>query len=337
MHFYDIAGTRLKSMQNILLISTGGTIACEPGADGLAPKLDGAALAGMVSALAEMCRISVEELFSLDSSNIQPHHWSEIADIIGCNYEKYDGFVVTHGTDTMAYTAAALSCMLKNLDKPVVITGSQLPMEHPETDGKRNVLHAFEAACSGRRGVFLVFGDKVIDGRRAKKMHTREFDAFYSINEPYAAEISNGGVTWNVEASSAHAGEFTVMPKIDNAVLPLKLIPGMKPEILDYAVSNRYRGIVIEGFGAGGVPNGENDFMPALERALKAGVVVVCATQCIYDGVILTEYPMGVIAARLGAISAGKMTSEYAAVRLMWALGNSSSADEAKKLFTEGR
>lgn len=315
------------------MLSTGGTIASEQGPDGLVPKVDGAAMVRMIPKLEGLCDITCLEIMSLDSSNIQPHHWTAMAEAVGENYDRYDGFVITHGTDTMAYTAAALSWMLGNLGKPVAVTGAQLPIEHPETDGKRNIYSAFSVACSGRAGVYLAFGDKVVEGVSAKKMHTAEFNAFYSVNRPYAAITASDGVEWQVPAPAIPSGKFEVLSSIDDRVMLIKLIPGTAPDIIEYAMSQKYRAVVIEGFGAGGVPNDENNFLPAVEKALKAGIIVVCASQCMYDGVNLGEYPIGVMAARLGALSAGKMTVEAVCTKLMWALGNANTAEEAKALF----
>ena len=323
------------TMKKILMISTGGTIASEPGPDGLVPKVDGAAMVRMIPELNGICEISCRELLSLDSSNIQPHHWSAMAEAVAADYDGYDGFVLTHGTDTMAYTTSALSWMLQNLGKPVAVTGAQLPIEDPRTDGKANILNAFRVAASGRAGVYLVFGDKVIRGCCAKKMHTEEFNAFYSVNEPPAALITEAGVEWTEQPSAAPQGKFKVISAIDSRVLMIKLIPGSSPAIMDFALEHGYRAVVIEGFGAGGVPNDENSFLPALEKALKAGLLVVCASQCVCDGVNLGIYEIGVLAARLGAISAGKMTTEAVCTKLMWALGSAAASEEAKKIFLE--
>lgn len=319
-------------MKKVLMLSTGGTVASEPGPDGLVPALTGEKMTEMLPVLGEFCKITCRELMALDSSNIQPHHWKEIADEIAEEYGNYDGFVITHGTDTMAYTAAALSSMLINLAKPVVITGSQLPAGARGTDALENLENSFRTAVSCVPGVHLVFGDKIISGKRAMKMHTKNFDAFYSINAPYEAYICEGRTKWEA-LPDYERGSFEVKSGIEEKVALIKLIPGSAPEIIDFYLEKGYRGIVIQGFGAGGVPNDENSFLPALEKAIKQGVVVVCATQCLYDGVNLETYPIGVLAERLGALSAEEMTAERAVTKLMWALGNSESAEEAKKLF----
>ena len=321
-------------MKKILMISTGGTIACKPGPDGLTPALTGEALVKLLPGLEGSCTVECGELFSIDSTNIHPNHWQKISRAVADNYTKYDGFVITHGTDTMAYTASALSSMLENVAKPVVITGSQLPAGAAGTDAEYNLLNSFGVAVSGVPGVHLVFGDRIISGRRASKMHTKEFDAFFSINAPCEAYICNGKIEWEALPDFTE-GSFELRNGIEERVALIKLIPGIKPEIISWYIEKGYRGIVIESFGAGGIPDGEGSFMPLLSEALEKDIIVVCATQCQYDGVNLKAYPMGHHAEKLGVISAGTMTVERAVTKLMWALGNSESTEEAKKLFEE--
>ena len=318
-------------MKRILMISTGGTIASEQSENGLAPAVGGASMIRLIPELEGMCNIEYRELLSLDSSNIQPRHWTEIADAVVEEYENYDGFVISHGTDTMAYTASALCWMLEGIRKPVAVTGAQLPIEAPMTDGKRNLFNAFRLASGSRAGVYLVFGGSVIDGSRAKKLYTQNFEAFASVNTPCAALITRGGFQWAAPEKNLPA--FNPRTAADERVFVYKLVPGAGEKVLDFAVQAGYRAIVIEGFGAGGVPNRENTLLPALERALKAGVIVVCITQCIYDGTHLDVYDTGVLAQRLGALSADCMTLEAVVTKLMWALGNTETNEEAKELF----
>ena len=323
-------------MKKILLISTGGTIASKPSADGLVPKLEADALLRLVPQIKTVCDAKCIELFSLDSSNIEPHHWTQIADAVVREYANYDGFVLTHGTDTMAYTCAALTWMLQGIQKPLVLTGAQLPIEDPSTDGKKNLLNAFCVATSEHSGVFLVFGDSVINGDCAKKLYTQKFEAFASINKPRAAHITHDGIIWAEDFFEKHEKNklaFTPKTAVDEKVFVYKLSPGASESFIDFAMQNGYKAIVIEGFGAGGVPNGENCLLGALKRAIDAGVIVVCATQCIYDGVHLDVYDVGVKAKRLGVLSAGQMTTEAAVTKLMWALGNSDNASHAKQMF----
>lgn len=307
-------------MKRILMLGTGGTIACVPSADGLVPALDGPAMIRLVPELEEVCAIETKQILNLDSSNLSPEHWQIIAKAIAANYENYDGFVITHGTDTMAYTAAALSQMLHNCQKPVVLTGAQLPIQAEGSDAPNNIYHAFLAATSPLKGVALVFGDLVIHGAHAKKLYTQNFNGFASINRQPLATISHNHLFWQkgaLQGGGYGEGEFSINTQLETKIAVVKIIPGATPDILDYYVKKGYKGLIIEGFGAGGVPNGDNNWLPKLEQVLKQGLQVVCTTQCLYDGVHLDTYPMGILAERLGARSAGLDTIETALIKLM--------------------
>lgn len=311
-------------MKKILLLGTGGTIACVPSADGLVPQLDGAALLKLAPQLDGLCRIDCRQIMNLDSSNLEPRHWQQMAEAVAQNYDAYDGIVITHGTDTMAYSAAALSQMLQNCRKPVIFTGAQLPMQAAGSDAPANVLHAFTAACSDVQGVCLAFGRQLIHGSCAKKLYTQSFDGFGSINRQPLAIFANGILLWQTQQRRGGgwgSGAFSVNTKLETKVAVVKILPGTTPDILDFYLSQEYKGLIIEGFGAGGVPNGDNNWLPQLQKALDSGVKIICATQCLYDGVHLDTYPIGVLAQRLGAQSAGAATIEAAAVKLMWELG----------------
>lgn len=307
-------------MKKILMLGTGGTVACVPSADGLVPALDGPAMIKLVPELEDVCAIETKQILNLDSSNLAPQHWKIIAEAIAAHYEQYDGFVITHGTDTMAYTAAALSQMLCNCQKPVVLTGAQLPIQAEGSDAPDNIYHSFLAATSSLKGVALVFGDQVIHGAYAKKLYTENFNGFASINRAPMATIRHNHLFWEKRALQGGGygeGEFTIDTALEPKVAVVKLIPGTTPDILEFYLAKGYKGLVIEGFGAGGVPNGDNNWLPKLEQVLQAGVTVVCATQCLYDGVHLDTYPMGILAERLGAKSAELDTLETTVVKLM--------------------
>ena len=307
-------------MKKVLMLGTGGTIACVPSADGLVPALDGPAMIRVVPELEEVCAIETKQILNLDSSNLAPEHWRSIAEAVAANYTSYDGFVITHGTDTMAYTAAALSQMLCNCQKPVVLTGAQLPIKAEGSDAPNNIYHAFLAATSPLKGVALVFGDLVIHGAHAKKLYTQNFNGFASINREPLATISHNHLFWQkgaLQGGGYGEGEFSINSQLETKIAVVKIIPGATPDILDYYVKKGYKGLIIEGFGAGGVPNGDNNWLPKLEQVLKQGLQVVCTTQCLYDGVHLDTYPMGILAERLGARSAGLDTIETALIKLM--------------------
>jgi len=308
-------------MKNILFLTTGGTIVCEATEDGLIPSLSGQDIIERMPELKTLGKITVQDVSKLDSSNIQPENWSQWAKIIGANYDKYDGFVLTHGTDTMAYTSSALSYMLINLGKPVVLTGSQVPLNMANSDARSNLDLAFTIATSDLSGVFIAFGNKVIKGDCAKKIFAKNFNAFESVNETPVLFFDKSGVKKNLPQKGV-LGDFVVAEKIEPRVVAISVTPGLKPDIIDFAVAQGYKGIVLECFGAGGVATDKNDFLPAIKRAIKAGVRVVCVSQCLFDGVDLTLYPMGILAAQAGVESGGVMTLEAALTKLMVVLAN---------------
>jgi len=308
-------------MKNILFLTTGGTIVCEATEDGLIPSLSGQDIIERMPELKTLGKITVQDICKLDSSNIQPENWSQWVKIIGDNYDKYDGFVITHGTDTMAYTSSALSYMLINLGKPVVLTGSQVPLNLANSDARSNLDLAFTIATSNLAGVFIAFGNKVIKGDCAKKIFAKNFNAFESVNETPVLFFDKNGVKKNLPHKEI-LGDFFVVEKLEPRVMAISITPGLKPDIIDFAIAQGYKGIVLECFGAGGVATDKNDFLPAIKRAIKAGVRVVCVSQCLFDGVDLTLYPMGILAAQAGVESGGVMTLEAALTKLMVVLAN---------------
>ena len=185
-------------MKHILLIATGGTIASKDCGNGLTPCIDVNALIEYIPLVRQMCRINGISLMNIDSSNMSTNHIAAISECIKKHYNDYDGFVITHGTDTCAYTAAALSYQLINLSKPVILTGSQLPIDADATDAVINLQNAIIYSCENISGVFLAFCNKLIAGTCAKKIKTKSFDAFESINFPYIATIRNNIVEYNI-------------------------------------------------------------------------------------------------------------------------------------------
>lgn len=308
-------------MKKILFLTTGGTISCVATEDGLEPTLSGNDILTSVPELRTLGEITVKDLTKIDSSNVVPQDWSSWATLIGDNYTEYDGFVLTHGTDTMAYTASALSYMLVNLGKPVVLTGSQVPLSLSNSDARSNLELAFTIASSGLPGVFVAFGNKVIKGDCCKKIFTRNFNAFESVNEAPVLFFDKNGIKKNLP-DRRNVGGFRVESKMEEKVMALTVTPGLKPDIIDYAVQRGYKGIVLECYGAGGVNTGRDNLLPAIRRAIKAGVRMVCVSQCLFDGVDLSLYPMGILAAQAGVESGGPMTLEASVTKLMWSLAN---------------
>ena len=321
-------------MKKILLITTGGTIASEQTTEGLAPSLNGHEFSAFISSVAADYEVEIINLFQLDSSNIQPEEWQCIARTVTREYINYDGIVLTHGTDTMAYTASVLSFMLRNIPIPVVLTGSQLPISHPLTDGIENLRCAFAMAASGKAGVFVAFDRKVMLGTRAVKVRTTAFDAFESVNCPYAATIDSSGLKLNERVLPHVNGAFALEDHLSNHVFLIKLTPGLDPEIFDMLLKMNYKGIVIEAFGAGGLNFVRRDLISKLQKIVECGISVVVCSQCLYERSDFTIYQAGQKALETGVLQAFDMTTEAAVTKLMWALGKSDRPEDIKQIFS---
>ena len=254
-------------MKKILLIATGGTIASGRTEEGLSPKIRAGELLQYVEEHRTFCSVDVIQPFSLDSTNVYARHWLELASLVEAHYEKYDGFVVSHGTDTMAFTAAALSYLVQGSRKPIVITGSQKPIDLPVTDARTNLLDSLRFASDPRaHGVNIVFGGNVIAGTRAKKERSKSYDAFSSINFPNVAVIRDGRIVFYIDDKDRMTEPVRFYHELNERILLLKLVPGT-----DAAVLNRlfpyYDGVIIEAFGVGGLPEyGEVPFYPEIRR-----------------------------------------------------------------------
>ena len=310
-------------MKHILMIATGGTIASRETADGLAPQLTSEELLAEVPELEQLCRIDTVQLMNRDSTNINSRDWLQMAACVREHYDGYDGFVLTHGTDTMGYTAGALYYMLRGIGVPVALTGSMLPLTAAGTDARANLRGAFAVAASGRAGVYQAFAGCVISGNAVKKVDSTARDAFRSIGRPQAGTfaLADGALTWQVpEEARAEAAKmddetqaaFAPQFALDERVTVVKLVPGAEPRLLTALADAGYRAVIIEGYGAGGVPTAASpkNFLPAIVDLRARGVRVICATQCTTGGVHLDTYEMGVLAARCGAESAGDLPLE---------------------------
>lgn len=306
--------------KKICLIATGGTIASVETPEGMKPLLDGKELLAKVPKLESLGGIDIVELMQLDSTNIQPKDWIQMAQAIEERYADYDGFIITHGTDTMAHSAAALYYMLENLQKPVIFTGSQLSLVEEGSDAPANLLLAMYGAVSSVPGVYLAFHNKLMQGNAAKKLCTENFDGFYSINVPDVAVLENEKIKWNISSNSLDTEkEFKINTAIDTRVAVFEVFPGFNTDIIRMAVDSGCKGIVLKGYGAGNVPSEDsgNSFLPAIDYAVEKGVKVVLTTQCIYDGTASERYEVGASALRHGVISGGDLTVEAILAKLM--------------------
>ena len=323
----------MSEKKKILLLTTGGTIASMPGGEGLEPHRSGV-MERELNQLRTYYDITVQDVMCLDSSNIQPKEWQFIARHIFENRAGFDGIVVSHGTDTMAYTASAVTFMLKNIDVPVVFTGSQLPLADMLSDGPDNLRTAFAMAAAGHPGVFLAFDRKVMRGCRAVKVRASGFSAFESVNARYAAQVSNLGLVVDKEILPQSDGEPQLLTDISKEVFLLKLTPGLNPAVFDMLAAMGYKGIVIEAFGLGGI-NFLNKGLRGIHRCVEDGLSIVVTTQCLYDSSDLRVYQVGNKLLELGVIQGRDMTSEAAMTKLMWAIGQGMDQQQITQLFQQ--
>ena len=319
--------------KKILLLTTGGTIASMPGGEGLEPHRSDV-MELELEQLRTYSDITVRDVMCLDSSNIRPEEWQTLATSIFENRAGFDGIVVSPGTDTMAYTASAVTFMLPNIDLPVVFTGSQLPLADMLSDGQDNLRTAFAMAASGYPGVFLAFDRKVMLGCRAVKVPASGFSAFESGNARYAAQVSNRGLVVDSRILPTPTGAGQLKSDVSKNVFLLKLTPGLNPAIFDMLAAMGYKGIVIEAFGLGGI-NVLHKGLRGIHRAVEDGISVVVTTQCLYDSSDLQVYQVGSRLLELGVIQGRDMTSEAAMTKLMWAIGQGMDQTQIEHLFAQ--
>lgn len=319
--------------KRILIITTGGTLASAVSKEGLVPELASKDIFNSIEGIATYYEVEFLDLFSLDSSNIQPEEWAILAQEISQRYNKFEGIVVIHGTDTMAYTAAALSFMLLHIPIPVILTGSQLSILNPIADAVENCRCAINMAGSEIPGVYVAFNRKVICGTRASKVRTISFDAFESINSPYVGVVNSNGLDIAKYALKKRRNSFQLKDKLCTKVFLLKLIPGTDPSIFDLLHGMGYKGIVVEAFGIGGMHFERRDLPEAIGRAIEKGMTILVGSQCLYEGSNLSIYQTGQKILQQGAIPAYDMTIEAAVTKLMWVLGQTEDKAKIKTYF----
>ncbi len=288
-------------MKKILFIATGGTIASAKTENGLTPAITSEELLNAVPEIRAMCAVDTVQPYSLDSTNMCWRQWIHLAEIIRDSYEKYDGFVIAHGTDTMSYAAATLSYLIQQNEKPVVLTGAQKSIQVPDGDARRNLYEAFAYATDAHAcGTHVVFNGHVIAGTRARKTHTKSFDAFSSIDYPDVAVFYDKKLLCYIDERS-ECGSVRFYDRLVPEILSIRVIPGMDPSIFDY-ITAHCRGVVI--------------------------------TQVPHEGSNLSVYRVGhIIKEKYRVLEASSMTTEAVIAKMMWALAYSNSREGFERLF----
>ena len=330
----------MKNNKRVLIIYTGGTIGMKKTDNGYAP-----APGFLREALLSIGDMQSPELPSweliemnplLDSSNIAYMQWNDIAGLVYDNYNDYDGFVILHGTDTMAYTASALSFMLDGLDKPVVLTGSQIPLSELRSDGRENLISSILIASQGvAREVSLCFSGRLLRGNRAMKMSADGLMAFDSPNYPHLAEV---GITirYNEGALSRPTktnGGLTLDRLTNVPIGVLKIFPGIQFGLFEEIMTERLCGIVIETFGAGNIPMADRELLPIIKRAFSSGAVITVCSQCPGGTVSLGTYETSRGLKGAGAVSGFDMTTEAAVAKLYYLFSLGINAERVKELM----
>ena len=329
--------------RRILMIYTGGTIGMvnDPDTSSLVP-FDFDNIVKKVPELRSFDFLIKSHSFSppIDSSDINPSVWAELVTLIEKNYDDFDGFVILHGTDTMAYTASALSFMLHNLSKPVILTGSQIPLGTIRTDGKENLITALEIAAAQKNGqamvpeVCIYFQDKLFRGNRTTKYNAENFRAFRSDNYPPLAKAGIH-IKYNYPfiRYSTDGGDFYVSKKMNTNVALLKIFPGINQNVVN-AVLNipGIEAVVLETFGSGNATTAQW-FLDEIEDALNSGLLILNVTQCLAGSVDMEKYATGAGLHELGVISGHDITTESAITKLMYLLEEKESKEEIKNFL----
>ncbi len=323
-------------MKKILVIATGGTIASRYTPDGLCPAIPAQELIGYVPQARSFCEIDTESPFQLDSTNVGPEQWLILARLIEQRYDHYDGFVICHGTDTMAFTAAALSYLIQNNRRPVVVTGSQKPIDLEVTDARTNLLDSLRFACDDRAyGVTIVFGGQVIAGTRAKKERSKSYNAFSSINYPPIAVLQDDRIAFYIDDKFRVTSPLKVAHELDTKVYLHKLIPGDDGRILDLMRSSM-DAVIIESFGVGGLPNYDKKgtYYRSIQSYVEEGKQVIMATQVVHEGSDMSVYEVGKnMKDAFDLPESYDMTLEACITKTMWALALSKDKEGFRKLF----
>lgn len=325
----------MSKNKSILLIYTGGTIGMVNGTDGSLKPFDFEKLTAKIPELknfdVELDAIAFKK--PIDSSNMNPKTWVYLANLIGEHYQQYDGFVILHGSDTMAYTASALSFLLEDLCKPVILTGSQLPIGIRRTDAKENLITSIEIAASGKTPeVCVYFEYKLLRGNRTVKINAEHFEAFDSPNFPTLAE-AGVHIKYRQKVNYCITNHLKVHKKMSDSVAVIKLYPGIPQEIITTLLNSNCKGIVLETFGSGNATT-NSEFINALESAIHNGKIILNISQCTAGAVSQGLYETSSQLEKIGVVSGKDMTTEAAITKMMFLLAQDLTTEELKTQLT---
>lgn len=323
-------------MKKIMLLTTGGTIACTNTADGLKPAKSGNDLLSLLPDLPDGLSIDILEICNIDSTDMTKELWLQLAEAIENNYYSFDGFVITHGTDTLSFTAAALSCLIQNSTKPIVITGSQIPISAKNSDAIPNLTNAIKCALEETfSGVNVVFGNRMISGSCAKKIHTKESNAFISVNKPDVAAINSDSIIPKESTlSQKKDNPVKFYHRLSDDIAVVTLTPGITLKTIK-PILDKKRCTLIESFGVGGMPYSLYDDLVRLFASKEySEKFLLIGTQVLNGGTDINTYETGKrLQNRIPFIETGLLTLEMSYLKMMWALAYASDFTAIKKLF----
>lgn len=323
-------------MKKIKILGVGGTISSIHSEDGLKPGMDVESIVQYIPQISDFYDIELEEIMNVDSANLQPEDWIFIASKItdALNDITVHGIVVTHGTDTMAYSAAAVAILVRNITKPVVFTGSQIPLKIFSSDAQRNLIDSIRVAGETNIGEsIIVFNSKILRGCRTIKLREHDLSAFETVDPFPLAEISRTIELIDPFIKPRQKAQAWIDGGLNPNVALIKVFPGLKPELLIELAQFGYEGIVLECYGAGNIPILERSLVDSIEQLKKMNIPVIITSMCIFGRTELYLYETGKLAQKAGAISGFDMLSEVALIKLMWALNQTKDIEEIQKLI----